>query len=194
LARLPELFKNFREDEFKLVFGVCFRYLQHIRDQRDRSTHANASHGGLRTLRHSSASRDLVASPDINVSKPRTIEEDLPQYLYSLAYHVIIFWFMALKMEDRPKQIPWITRNLYHTDSSGRQFMDEQGQVIVDIMNMVAYTDRDQTQRDESFAKPGDGEIWKKTWVVGNSLISIETAARTGVSLVTTRRPVSSSI
>jgi hypothetical protein len=191
LARLPELYKNFREDEFKLVFGVCFRYLQHIRDQRDRASHSSAAQIGLRTLRHGGASRDSVASPEHGARKPRTVEDDLPQYLYSLAYHVITFWFMALKMEDRPKQIPWITRNLYYTDSSGRQIMEEQGQVILDIMNMVAYTDRDQTVRDENFAKPGDGEIWKKTWVVGNSLVSIETAARTGVSLVTTRRPAS---
>jgi hypothetical protein len=191
LARLPELFKNFREDEFKLVFGVCFRYLQHIRDQRDRASHIGSSQSGLRALRPSGASRDFASSPDNMARKSRTAEEDLPQYLYSLAYHVITFWFMALKMEDRPKQIPWITKNLYYTDATGRQTMEEQGQVILDIMNMVAYTDRDETERDENFAKPGDGEIWKKTWVVGNSLISIETAARTGVSLVTTRRPVS---
>jgi hypothetical protein len=191
LARLPELYKNFREDEFKLVFGVCFRYLQHIRDQRDRTSHGSIGHSGHRTLRHSGPSRDFVASPEPGARKPKTIDEDLPQYLYSLAYHVLTFWFMALKMEDRPKQIAWITRNLFYTDSSGRQIMEEQGQVILDIMNMVAYTDRDQTVRDENFAKPGDGEIWKKTWVVGNSLVSIETAARTGVSLVTTRRPVS---
>lgn len=190
LARLPELYKNFREDEFKLVFGVCFRYLQHIRDQRDRVSYVSTSQNGLRTLRHSGASRDFTASPDLNTKRVRTIEDDLPQYLYSLAYHVITFWFMALKMEDRPKQIPWITRNLYYTDTSGKQIMEEQGQVILDIMNMVAHTDRDQTLRNDNFAKPGDGEIWKKTWVVGHSLMSIETAARTGVSLITTRRPV----
>ncbi|KAF2826546.1 hypothetical protein CC86DRAFT_446228 [Ophiobolus disseminans] len=189
LARLPELYKNFREDEFKLVFGVCFRYLQHIRDQRDRVSYVGSSQPGPRALRHSGASRDFATSPDPNTKRERTIEDDLPQYLYSLAYHVITFWFMALKMEDRPKQIPWITRNLYYADNSGKQIMEEQGQVILDIMNMVAYTDRDQTLRDENFATPSDGEIWKKSWVVGNSLISIETAARTGVSLVTTRRP-----
>tara|TARA_R110002003_G_scaffold141_40_gene13199 strand:+ start:5922 stop:9419 length:3498 start_codon:yes stop_codon:yes gene_type:complete len=193
LARLPELYKNFREDEFKLVFGVCFRYLQHIRDQRDRVAHTASLQSGLRGLRHSGASRDFAASPDHSPRRVKLIEDDLPQYLYSLAYHVITFWFMALKMEDRPKQMPWIIRNLYYTDASGRQIMEEQGQVIMDIMNMVGYTDRDQTLRDENFAKPGDGEIWKKTWVVGNSLVSIETAARTGVSLITTRRPVSDS-
>jgi hypothetical protein len=190
LARLPELFKNFREDEFKLVFGVCFRYLQHIRDQRDRTVNGHSLQSGHRTLRHSGASRDFAASSDSIANKPRSVEDDLPQYLYSLAYHVITFWFMALKMEDRPKQIPWITKNLYYTDSSGRQVMEEQGQVILDIMNMVAYTDRDETTREESSFKPGDGEVWKKTWIVGNALITIETAARTGASVVTTRRPV----
>jgi hypothetical protein len=190
LARLPELFKNFREDEFKLVFGVCFRYLQHIRDQRDRSANGNSLQNGHRTLRHSGTSRDFTASPDPGTQKARSVEDDLPQYLYSLAYHVITFWFMALKMEDRPKQIPWITKNLYYTDSSGRQVMEEQGQVILDIMNMVAYTDRDETTRDETVVKPGDGEVWKKTWIVGNGLVTIETAARTGASIVTTRRPV----
>lgn len=191
MARLPELFKNFREDEFKLVFGVCFRYLQHIRDQRERSAHASSLQNAHRTLRHSGPSRDFTASPDASVQKPRTVEDDLPQYLYSLAYHVITFWFMALKMEDRPKQIPWITRNLYHTDNHGKQILEEHGEVLVDIMQMVAYSDRDQTMRDENFAKLGDGEIWKKTWIVGTRLVTIETAARTGASIVTTRRPVS---
>ena len=191
MARLPELFKNFREDEFKLVFGVCFRYLQHIRDQQGRTTNGISSQNGHRTLRHSGPSRDFAASAEAGATKPRSVEDDLPQYLNSLAYHVITFWFMALKMEDRPKQIPWITKNLYFTDSSGRQVMEEQGQVIVDIMNMVAYTDRDETTRDEFSAKPGDGEVWKKTWIVGNGLVTIETAARTGTSVVTTRRPVS---
>lgn len=190
MARLPELFKNFREDEFKLVFGVCFRYLQHIRDQQGRATNGTVSQNGARTLRHSGTSRDFAA-PEPGATRPRSVEDDLPQYLNSLAYHVITFWFMALKMEDRPKQIPWITRNLYFTDSSGRQVMEEQGQVLVDIMNMVAYTDRDQTTREEFSVKPGDGEVWKKTWIVGNALVTIETAARTGTSLVTTRRPVS---
>jgi hypothetical protein len=190
IARIPDLYKNFREDEFKLVFGVCFRYLQHIRDQRERAAHA-ASQSALRTMRHSGAPKEVTSSPSQNSKQAKTIDEDLPQYLYSLAYHVITFWFMALKMEDRPKQIPWIIKNLSHTEPTGKVVMDEQGEVIIDIMNMVAYTDRDQTVRDEGFAKPGDGEIWKKTWIVGNSLITLETAARTGVSLVTTRRPVS---
>ncbi|KAH6642704.1 hypothetical protein C7974DRAFT_328278 [Boeremia exigua] len=189
LARLPELFKNFREEEFKTVFGVCFRYLQHIRDQRSRAAMPSLSQRGHSSLRHSGPGRESTAVPDNGSRRQHSVEEDLPHYLYSLAYHVITFWFMALRMEDRPKQIPWITKNLLTVDSAGRTSMEEQGQVIVDIMNMVAYTDRDHTVRSEVFSKPGDGEIWKKTWVVNNGLLTIETAARTGASQITSRRP-----
>ncbi|KAF2878531.1 hypothetical protein BDV95DRAFT_479316 [Massariosphaeria phaeospora] len=189
LARMPELYKNFREDEFKMVFGVSFRYLQHIRDHRDRVAAAVTTQNGQRSLRHSGTSRDFAASPDQSSGKTASAADDLPQYLYSLAYHVITFWFMGLKMEDRPKQIPWITKNLQYTDSTGRQVLEEQGQVIVDMMNMVAYSDRDETTRDPNFARPADGEVWKKRWILGHSLMTIETAARTGVSLITSRRP-----
>lgn len=190
LARLPELYKNFREEEFKTVFGVCFRYLQHIRDQRSRAAMPSLSQRGHSSLRHSGTPRETTTTIDYISRRPHSVEEDLPHYLYSLAFHVVTFWFMALKMEDRPKQIPWITKNLLTVDSSGRTSMEEQGQVIVDIMNMVAYTDRDHTVRNENFSKPGDGEVWKKTWIVNNGLLTIETAARTGVSQVTSRRPV----
>ncbi|KAF2688444.1 hypothetical protein K458DRAFT_292670 [Lentithecium fluviatile CBS 122367] len=187
LARMPDLYKNFREDEFKMVFGVSFRYLQHIRDQRERAT---GSHNGHRSLRHSGPSRDFASSPDHFSKRNKLLEDDLPQYLYSLAYHVITFWFMSLKMEDRPKLMPWIARSLRFTDGTGRLAeLEEQGQVIIDMMNMVGYSDRDETMRDANFAKPGDGEVWKKTWIVGHSIVTIETAARTGVSQVTTRRP-----
>jgi hypothetical protein len=188
LARMPDLYKNFREDEFKMVFGVSFRYLQHIRDQRERA--ASSSHNGHRSLRHSGPSRDLASSPDHFSRRNKILEDDLPQYLYSLAYHVIAFWFMALKMEDRPKLMPWIARSLRFTDGMGRlSELEEQGQVIIDMMNMVGYSDRDETMREANFAKPGDGEVWKKTWIVGHSIVTIETAARTGVSQIATRRP-----
>lgn len=190
LARMPELYKNFREEDFKTVFGVCFRYLQHIRDQRSRAAMPSLSQRGHTSLRHSGLGRDTNTTSDGVSRRAHLVEEDLPHYLYSLAYHVITFWFMALRMEDRPRQIPWITKNLLTVDSAGRTSMEEQGQVIVDIMNMVAYTDRDHTVRNENFSKPGDGEVWKKTWIVNNGLLTIETAARTGVSQITSRRPV----
>ncbi|KAF2274252.1 uncharacterized protein EI97DRAFT_132093 [Westerdykella ornata] len=190
VARMPELYKNFREEEFKMVFGVSFRYIQHVRDQRDRASSTSTSQGTQRALRHSGPSRDFTSSPDRHTqSRSKAAADDLPQYVYSLAYHVITFWFISLKMEDRPKQIPWITQRLLYTDASGKQVMEEQGHVIVDMMHNLAYNDSGETVRDDNFAKPSDGEIWSKTWILGHSLITIETASRTGVSMITSRRP-----
>ncbi len=33
--------------------------------------------------------------------------DDLPQYVYALAYHVITFWFLAVKIPERPNHIGW---------------------------------------------------------------------------------------
>ncbi|KAF2204357.1 hypothetical protein GQ43DRAFT_438010 [Delitschia confertaspora ATCC 74209] len=189
LARMPQLYKNFREDEFKTVFGVSFRYLQYVRDQRERASAGTSSPNNTRTLRHSGASRDFSATQDhISKSKPKSVADDLPQYVYALAFHVITFWFMALKMPERRKQIPWITKNLSYTDRLGKEVTEEQSQVIMDMMQMVAYSERDETAPDLNFAKSEDGEVSKKTWIVGLSLMTIETAGRSGVSQITSRR------
>ncbi|OCK79587.1 tuberin [Lepidopterella palustris CBS 459.81] len=190
LARMPHLYKNFREDEFKMVFGVSFRYLQYVRDQRERLSAASASQSGHKTLRHSGASRDFASiSEQKSRPKDKTSADDLPQYVYALAFHVITFWFMALKLPERRQQIPWITKNLIYTDRAGKEVTEEQSQVIMDIMQMVAYSDRDETAPEPHFAKAFDGDVSSKTWIVGLSLLTIETAARTGISHITSRRP-----
>jgi hypothetical protein len=175
-----------------MVFGVSFRYLQYVRDQRERATATISSQTGHRNLRHSGPSRDFSVISEHN-SKPRekSPADDLPQYVYALAFHVITFWFMALKLPERKGQIPWITKNLIYTDRAGREVTEEQSQVIMDMMQTVAYSDRDETAPDPNFSKESDGDVSKKTWIVGLSLLTIETAARTGVSQITSRRPVS---
>jgi hypothetical protein len=189
LARLPELYKNFREDEFKTVFGVSFRYIQYVRDQRERSSAGTVSPNNAKTLRHSGPSRDFSAQAEqTSRARSKSTADDLPQYVYALAFHVITFWFMALKMPERAKQIPWIMKNLVYTDRFGKEITEEQSQVILDMMHMVAYSDRDETKPRADFAKPSDGEVLRKTWIVGHSIVTIETASRTGVSQITTRR------
>lgn len=193
LGRLPELYYNFHEENYRTVFGVSFRYLQYARDQREKGTNVpmRTRHSGFgTTLRHTSGSRDLTASPEYDQKmKMKSVAEDLPQYLHALAYHVITYWFIALKMEDRKRYIPWITRNLIYRDRSDREVIEEQAQVTMDMMEVFAYSDRDETAPDPNFAQVEDGEVTKKTWIVGYSLLTIETAARTGLSQITTRRP-----
>ncbi|KIV98655.1 uncharacterized protein PV09_09569 [Verruconis gallopava] len=194
LARLPDLYKNFREDEYKMVFGVSFRYLQYVREKQgrdlekgDRLTSARQS---KMQMRHSDSFRELRLLEDTDTrSKARSNSEDIPQYVYALAFHVITFWFMNLRLDDRPMYMPWIAKNLTYQSLDGKSFIEDQGLVTIDMMEKVAYTDRDETAYDEHFAKETDGEVTQRTWIVGFSLLTVATAGRTGVSQITRRRP-----
>ena len=188
LARMPEVYINFREDDYRTVFGVCFRYLQSVRDQRQKGSDSSfirasiASEGQLRTKRES--------GPSTEGNSTAATANDLPQYVYALAYHVITFWFMSLKMVDRAKYISWITKNLIMTDSTGKEVIDEQSQVTIDMMQRITYCDHDETLPDPHFATPSDGPVVKKSWLVGMSILTVETAVRSGVSQLTKRQPV----
>ncbi|KAF1990882.1 hypothetical protein K402DRAFT_369899 [Aulographum hederae CBS 113979] len=193
LSRLPEVYKNFREDEFKTIFGICFQYLKYVRDQQARAPHRSLPRPSARELRHSGGSRELNALALAQEGKPgpKSAADDLPQYVYALAFHVMTFWFMNLKLQDRPTYMPWIAKNLTYLDKDGNEHIEEQGLVTIDMMQRVAYSDRDDTKHDPSFATAADGEISQKTWIVGMSLLTIETAGRTGVTQITHRRPTS---
>jgi hypothetical protein len=195
LARLPELYKNFREDEFKMVFGVSFRYLQYVRDKQEhelsKDMMSTPARNSKTAIRNSDSFRELRTLNDSDHrAKHRTSKnEDLPQYVYALAFHVITFWFMNLRLDDRPMYMPWISKNLTYQTSAGRNVVEDQGLVTMDMMAKVAYTDRDETIYDAKFAKEVDGEVTRRTWIVGLSLVTVETAGRTGLSQLIRRRP-----
>lgn len=187
LARLPELYKNFREEEFKMVFGICFRYLEKVRD-------SQAKH--VETVNRVSlerATKEKSRIPNVQNDTLQTsdLSEDLPQYVFILSFHVMIFWYMSLKLQDRPKHIEWIAKNLIRRDADGNSIVDEQAQVTIDMMHRISYSDRDETGPRVDFAGESHGTRDVKSWIVGTSILTIETAARTGLSQITRRRPVS---
>jgi hypothetical protein len=190
LARLPALYVNFREDEYRIVFAICFRYLQYVRDQKVKeSPSRNSIPNGRNSAVSVDSSRILAEnSPAESNFQPNT-SDDLPQYVYALAYHVIIFWFLSLKLADRAGQVSWITKNLVSTDSNGKEKIDEQAQVTLDFMQRVAYADVDESGPDPAFNEETFGEIKKKRWIVGNSLITVEQATRGDWAQITKRQP-----
>ena len=190
LARLPNLYVNFREDEYRIVFAICFRYLQYVRDQQVKEGPSRTS---LPNGRSSIVSVENPRLPtDSSVAEnnllPNTSDE-LPQYVYALAYHVIVFWFLSLKLADRPGQVSWITKNLVSTDLNGKEKIDEQAQVTLDFMQRVAYADVDESSPDPAFNENTFGEIKKKRWIVGNSLITVQQATRGDWAQITKRQP-----
>jgi len=138
--------------------------------------------------------REYKLQSETELAQKNKLDDDLPQYVYALAYHVITFWFMALKLQDRPQYMHWIAKNLVYQDLSGKDVIEDQGMVTLDMMDRIAYSDRDETIYDPDFAKEIDGEIQKGTWICGMGLLTIETAGRTGLSQLTRRRPVSENV
>lgn len=179
LSRLPALYSNFREEEFRIVFGICFRYLQYVRDKKHS---ARSSH----TSEPSTPAPGSGSQVDLPGHQSST--DDLPQYVYALAYHVITFWFLAVKMPDRPNLVGWIAKNLF-TDVDGTASNEEQAQVTLDFMQRVAYSDASDSAEDPLFNEQFFGDLHRKRWIIGNSIVTIKQSKETGWAEITRRYP-----
>ena len=191
LARLPNLYVNFREDEYRTIFMMCFRYLQYVRDQpvsKDSLTRHSTSHARSSGLSGDNP-QNLMESNMAESNFQPNASDDLPQYVHALAYHVIIFWFLSLKLTDRAGQVSWITKNLISMDGNGKEKIEEHAQVTLDFMQRVAYADVDESAADPTFTEEQFGEILKKRWIVGQSVVTIEQATRGGWAQITKRQP-----
>ncbi|KAK3327684.1 hypothetical protein B0T19DRAFT_357500 [Cercophora scortea] len=179
LSRLPAVYSNFREDDFRIVFGICFRYLQYVRDRKH----------SMRSSHPSEPPTPSVAVPgQPDSAGQQSITDDLPQYVYALAYHVITFWFLAVRMPDRPNHIGWIAKNLF-TDVDGSASNEEQAQITLDFMQRVAFSDARDSSEDPLFKEQNFGETHQKRWIIGNSIVAIKQAKETGWAEITRRYP-----
>lgn len=185
LARLPHVYVNLAEDELRLVFGICIRYLHHSREQRQNSSITTGVRTGHNSVRLSATSGEIAAASDNDRSADA--HRDLPQYVFALAYHVITIWFLSLRLQDRSKHVGWITKSLAAKDDLGNHIMEEQSQVTLDMMHRTAYSDLGETKSNPMFTS-ADGDVIKRSWLVGMSIVTVETAASTGMSQITKRQ------
>ncbi|KAK4226519.1 tuberous sclerosis 2 protein [Podospora fimiseda] len=179
LSRQPSLYANFRDDDYRIIFGICARYLQSVRDKKN-STRGQSSEPPTPSAVGANQQAEILGS--------QSVTDDLPQYVHALAYHVITFWFLALKLHDRPSHVGWIARNLF-VDSNGQATNEEQAQVTLDFMQRVAYSDACDSAQDDLFNEEHFGEIEKKRWIIGNSIVTIRQAKETGWAEITRRYP-----
>ena len=200
LARLPDIYANFTENEYRTVFAICVRYLESSREKRlqlggtddganytsNRSSVAsNVSNTSAATTLHGTNGSPPPSISDVNHTGD--VHKDLPQYVFALAYHVLTIWFLSLKLLDRPQHVGWITKNLLWRNAQGFDIMEEQSQVVLDMMYRTTYLDLGETEPTARF-KPSDGKVLKKNWLLGLSIVTVETAARTGLTQLTKRQ------
>jgi hypothetical protein len=184
LARLREVYVNLREEELRLIFALCVRHLQHLRDQRQKQS-SNAEPVGRQTNRVSGASGESI--PAKASSNIIDAQYDLPLYGFALSYHVLTIWFMSIRLVDRAKHVGWITDHLSSKDAQGRDILEEQSQVTLDMMHRTAYLDLGETSPGPVFDH-SEGEVLKKSWLLGLSIVTVETAAGTGKSYIIKRQ------
>ncbi|RPB05842.1 hypothetical protein L873DRAFT_549909 [Choiromyces venosus 120613-1] len=174
LAKLPKLYSNFTEPDFRNIFGIAFRYIQHTKE-------TTAQQQLIKATFASRSSQGQANPADLN---PQTEQPDLPQYVLTLAYNVLTTWFLSLRLSERPKYVSWITRGLVLHDQSNT--VDEQSQACIDMLQRFTFSDID--LKSPSKIDPQTSGIVTKNWLHGSSILSIQTAPDSGISRVVVRR------
>lgn len=169
LSRFPDLQNLMRREDFKRIFGVCHSYLQSVRST-------------------SSLERKRTPTSEQSAGMSSTSTDDMAQYVYALAHHVITFWYMALRREDRHGLKEYISTCLKYTDIDGQEHIEDQGLVTIDLMDRVDAEEQIDAPLMDVFDR-SDGRVVTCHRVTGILLITTETALRTGKTIVTIRRP-----
>ena len=182
LARLEH--SNLREDEVRNIFGICIRVLEIARDRKASQATAQPARLGTPSTRHSGVSTKRI--PPYRAAMHAEI--GMPYYEYALAYHTMITWFLSLKLETRANHVSWIVDRLVWKTPTGEEVIDEQSRVFIDMMQRTTYSDLGETVPDPDFAAESDGIINAASWIVGLSIVTVETAGATGRSQITKRQ------
>jgi len=160
VGSIQSLHVNFREQDYKMVFGVALQYLQ----QHNRQDSANQ------------------------------ISWALSQHVRIMSYYIIYVWFLSLRLSDRPRHIPFICRQLLLANE-GRTTVDQSTEVCLDWLARYSYASADPRPANSILDEvvtnpPGSVETAtsEKTWIVGNSVVTIRTLSRLGWLEVVSRR------
>lgn len=157
---------------YMTVFGICIRYLDYARDQRQgQQTGHPGTRSSLQPSRQSGSVSEVVQIAE--ASQASDVQTSLFEYVSALAYHVITSWFLTIEVSRRARHVGWITKGLACNDSPGNPMLEEQSQVILDMMHRTVFSDLGETQPDERFVEPHEIPI-RKTWLDGMSILTLE--------------------
>ncbi|KAM0754883.1 hypothetical protein T439DRAFT_352854 [Meredithblackwellia eburnea MCA 4105] len=169
IGQEPSLYANFTEVDFQTVFGIALKYIQTHNDRLADDPGAEAAMGG--------------------------VEYAFSQYVFLLAYYVIAAWYMALRLSERPKYVPFLTRRLVQANE-GKAEVDEPTEVCFDMIARYAYSNADPRPRHSGFDKmitTGQASSItnpqkSKTWIVGTATVTVKNLAAAAWVEVTVRR------
>ncbi|CAO1627695.1 unnamed protein product [Parajaminaea phylloscopi] len=168
IGQIPSCYANFTEADYRRVFGIALQYIQY---------HQSPAGSGREDFRSSPASFALS------------------QYVMMLAYYNISLWFMTLRLSERPKHVPSITRGLLLANE-GRDVLSDNSEVCFDFLSRFAHSNIDSkptksfmnsvvmgpnstTPAGRAGMKEGGNRV-SKTWLIGKGLVTISTLKKEG--------------
>ncbi|WFD34141.1 Tuberous sclerosis 2-like protein [Malassezia cuniculi] len=172
IGSVPATYANFTDAEYKRVFGIALQYIQY---------HQSAA---------AADREDIRSSPAIF---------SLSQYVMMLAYFNIAHWFMTLRLGERPKHVPYITRGLMLANE-GRDKLVDQTVVCLDFLARFSYSAAEPKPARSliRFLVAGDAPATQKapsgvqlsrTWLMGKALITVTSLQRPRWFEFVVRRP-----
>ncbi|RLV91296.1 Tuberous sclerosis 2 protein [Spathaspora sp. JA1] len=180
LVHLPILTSNFTIEEFRRVFGIAFKYIQYANDLKTRqnlsSTEIIQKHG---------VEAQVEQSPSTTTQSMGDLTPILSQYILMISYDVISSWFLKINIQDRKKLSSFIIKNLINCNSDITK-LDEQTVGFIDFIIRFTYSDLPLTII--GIDKPVENRLLNR-WIMGNSILSIETDTTNGDSEINIRRP-----
>jgi len=128
-----------------------------------------------------------------------TISWALSQYVRIMSFTAVYIWYLALKLPDRPKHMPYITRQLMLANESNKE-LDIPTEVCFDWLARYTYSSADPRPATSSFSEVVMDPVshpWEsdpviqpmKSWIIGNAIVTINALPRAGWVEVLSRRP-----
>ncbi|KAG9294244.1 hypothetical protein G9A89_021603 [Geosiphon pyriformis] len=183
LARLPDLYVNFTEADFKRVFGIAMQYIQYSKA---------LSAAPINSLGSATGNTFTSSSSQVGGSSNRQSINALVQYERIMAYHVIYVWFTSIRLPERRKYVPYIIRNLLLANE-GSQQVDEQTETCFDMLARYSYANCDPKPENsfinEVLLERGKDKVMSRTWVQGNEFLTMRTFKSLGWAEIIIRRP-----
>lgn len=120
------------------------------------------------------------------------LQFSLSEHVRIMSYYVIYIWFLAVKLPDRPRHVPFIARQLLLANE-GQERVDDATEVCFDFIARYAYANADPRPAPSLLGEilsEGSSEVLQeKSWILGHSIITIRLLAKPGWVEVIARRP-----
>lgn len=187
LTQAPTLTSNFTIEEFKRMFAIAFRYIEHAMDMKKRKTLSKNPNeeDGARLQHHG-----VDAEVDHRVSTQWTeVTPVLHQYLLTTSYEVMAHWFLKIKLEDRSQVSSFIMKSILSC-SGAKQFLDLDDVTISHLDFVARFTYSNLPLRIFNIKKESyQPNVSSNKWIVGQSIVGINVNMENGDSTITLRRP-----